>query len=109
MVLLKYGFWLFLILAVLLEVIADVLFKKWSLENKNLLLVLGLFLYFIGTVFWAFSLKYEYLSKAISVFTVLNLVIITLVGVVLFKEHLSLVNKIGVLLGILSVGLIEWA
>lgn len=105
----KYGFWLFLILAVLLEVIADVLFKKWSLENKNLLLVLGLFLYFIGTVFWAFSLKYEYLSKAISVFTVLNLVIITLVGVVLFKEHLSLVNKIGVLLGILSVGLIEWA
>ena len=109
MVLFKYGFWLFLILAVLLEVIADVLFKKWSLENKNLLLVLGLFLYFIGTVFWAFSLKYEYLSKAISVFTVLNLVIITLVGVVLFKEHLSLVNKIGVLLGILSVGLIEWA
>ncbi len=97
-----------ILLAVLLEVAADVLFKKWSLENKNLLLGLGLFLYFIGTVFWAFSLKHEYLSKAISVFTVLNLILVVLVGVFLFKENLSSLNKLGIALGILSVVLIEW-
>jgi len=64
-------------------------------------------IYFIGSVFWAISLKYEYLSKAISVFAVLNLIIVVLVGVLYFKEDLSLINKIGIGLGILSVILIE--
>lgn len=94
-------------LAVALEVIGDVLFKKWSIDSKNVLLIFGLFIYFIGTIFWAISLKYEYLSKAISIFTVLNLIIIALVGVLYFKEDLSLINKIGIVLGISSVILIE--
>src|SRR3990172_11908044 len=97
---------LLILLAVSLEIIADIIFKKWSIDNKNLLLYIGLLIYFIGTIFWAFSLKYEYLSRAISVFTVLNLVIVVLVGVLYFKEDLSLINKIGIGLGILSVVLI---
>ena len=91
----------------LLEVVGDVFFKKWSTDSKNILLYIGLLIYFIGTIFWAISLKYEYLSKAISVFTVLNLVIVVLVGVLYFKEDLTLINKIGIGLGILSVVLIE--
>ena len=94
-------------LAVALEVVGDILFKKWSLDSRQALLYLGLLIYFIGTIFWAFSLRYEYISKAISVFTVLNLIIISLVGVLYFNEHLSLLNKIGLGLGILSVILIE--
>jgi len=74
---------------------------------KNILFYLGLLIYLMGTVFWAISLKYNYLSKAVSVFTVLNLIIVVLVGVVYFKENLSFTNKAGVLLGILSVILIE--
>ena len=95
------------ILAVFLEVIGDVLFKRWTLENKNILLIIGLIIYFIGTIFWAISLRYEYLSKAISVFTILNLIIVVLVGVIIFKEDLSLINKIGIGLGVISVILIE--
>jgi len=94
-------------LAVLLEVVGDILFKKWAIENRTILLVFGLLIYFIGTVFWAISLKYEYLSKAISVFTILNLIIIVLAGVLIFKENLSLINKIGIVIGIISVILIE--
>lgn len=106
-ILTKLLFFGLIILAVGLEVIGDVFFKKWSLENRNVLLVIGLAIYFIGTIFWAVSLKYEYLSKAISVFTVLNLVIVSLVGVLYFNEDLSLVNKIGIAVGIVSVILIE--
>jgi spermidine export protein MdtJ len=94
-------------LAVAFEVAGDIFFKKWSLEGRNILLALGLFVYFIGTVFWAVSLKYEYLSKAISVFMVLNILIVVLVGVIYFKENLSLVNKIGIGLAVLSIILIE--
>lgn len=94
-------------LAVAFEVAEDIFFKKWSLEGKNILLTAGLFVYFIGTVFWAISLKYESLSRAISVFMVLNLLVVVLVGVIYFKENLSLINKIGIGLAVLSIILIE--
>lgn len=94
-------------LAVVLEVISDILFKKWAIDGKNILLYLGLLIYCAGTIFWAVSLKHEYLSKAVSVFTILNLIIVVIVGVLYFQENLSLANKIGIGLGILSVILIE--
>jgi multidrug transporter EmrE-like cation transporter len=93
--------------AVGLEIVADILFKKWALGGKSLILALGLALYFAGTVLWAYSLKYEYLSKAITVFTVLNLAFVALAGVVFFNEQLSFVNKLGILLGLVSVALLQ--
>ena len=103
----KILFFSMIILAVALEVIADIFLKKWSIENKNSLLILGLGIYLIGTIFWAFSLKYEFLSKAVSIFTVLNLILVVLVGVLIFKEDLSTINKIGIALGAISIVLIE--
>lgn len=94
-------------IAVVLEIASDILFKKWAMENKNIIFIIGLLIYTVGTIFWAISLKYEYLSKAISIFTLINLIVIVLVGVLYFKEDLSLINKIGIGLGILSVILIE--
>ncbi len=67
----------------------------------------GLLFYLFASIFWAFSLKYEFLSKAISVFTVLNFIMIVLVGAIIFKENLSLINKIGILLVIISIILIQ--
>ena len=103
----KY-FLLIIFLAVLLEAFADILFKKWALHEGFLFLPIGVGLYAIGTIAWAYSLKFEFLSKAISVFTVLNLIVVVLAGVVFFKENLSFQNKIGILLGIVSVLLLEF-
>jgi multidrug transporter EmrE-like cation transporter len=103
----KQYFFFLIILAVAFEVVADILFKYWSINAKGVLLWSGVTLYAIGTVIWAFSLKYEFLSKAIVVFTVLNLVIVALVGVFLFKENLSSINKIGIILGIIGVILVQ--
>ncbi len=96
-----------ILIAVVLEVIADIFLKRRALENKNVLLLIGLLIYFAGTIFWAISLKYDYLSRAISIFTVLNLIALVLVGVIIFKEDLSTMNKLGVLLGVVSIILIE--
>jgi len=103
----KYIFLGLLLLAVILEVAADILFKKWTINGKNLLLYIGLAVYFVGTIFWALSLRHDYLAKAISLFTVLNLIIIVGVGIFVFKEDISLINKAGIALGIVSVILIE--
>jgi drug/metabolite transporter (DMT)-like permease len=104
----KWIFFGLIVVAVALEVAADVLFRKWSIENKALLLGAGLILYFIGTLFWAFSLKHETLSKSIVVFTLLNLIAGVAVGLLYFKEELSLFQKAGIGIGFLSVALIEW-
>lgn len=103
----KILFFVLIALAVFLEIIADILFKRWSLTNKTSLIIVGMLLYATGTLFWAFSLKYELLSKAVVIFTLANLIAIVLTGVLLFNEHLSTANKLGIALGILSVFLLE--
>lgn len=104
----RFTFFILIAAATLFEVAGDVLFKKWSLEHRAVWLTLGLVIYFVGTAFWAYSLKYELLSRAISIFTVVNLVAIVLVGVLFFNEELSIINKLGIALGVLSVILVEW-
>lgn len=104
---LKLTFFALIALAIIFEVTADIIFKQWSITKSNTLVSVGFIIYTIGTVFWIISLRYEGLAKAISLFTVLNLIIIAAVGIVLFKEHLSLVNKLGIALGIISVILLE--
>lgn len=103
----KILFWTFTLLGVGLEIAGDVFFKKWTVGNKPLLMWVGLIIYSIGALFWAFSLKYEMLSKAISIFTILNLVIVALIGIIFFKENISLVSKLGIVLGLISIVLIE--
>ena len=85
---LKIIFFVLIILGSVFEVVGDVFFKKWSIESKNILLGIGLLAYFTGSIFWAFSLKYEILSKAISVCIIVNLLIAILVGVIFFRENL---------------------
>ncbi len=48
---LKLIFFVLIGMAVILEVVADVFFKKWSLESRNTLFITGLLIYFIGTIF----------------------------------------------------------
>ena len=103
----KYLSTILILIAVVFEVGADILFKEWSLQHKQLLFYSGLGVYFVGTVFWAYSLKFDYLSKAITVFTVLNLIAVILVGVFFFHESLSNLNKLGIVLGIISVLLLQ--
>ena len=103
----KIIFFILIIAGTVLEVFGDVLFKKWVVDHRNLFFWTGFTIYAIDTLFWAYSLKYETLSKAIAVFTILNLIIIVLVGVIFFKENLTLANKIGIVLGVLSILLME--
>jgi len=83
-----------IILVACLEVGGDILFKKWSIEHQSGLLVVGLLMYLVGAAFWAFSLRYEYLSKAIVGFVAANLIFDVLAGVFLFSEHLTITQKL---------------
>ena len=103
----KFHFLLLILGGVLLEVIADILFKIWAIQSKSIYLSLGLAIYVTGTILWAYSLKFELLSKAISIFTICNLIAVILVGVIFFKEDVSTLSKVGIGLGIVSVILMQ--
>ena len=47
-------------------------------------------------------------SRAIVAFAVLNVVMVAVAGVLLFGEHLSWVNRLGIVLAVLSLVLVEW-
>jgi multidrug transporter EmrE-like cation transporter len=103
----KKYFLLIILAAASVEVVADILFKKWSINGKNIFILIGIALYIVGTVIWAFSLKFEMLSKSIAIFSILNLIAVALAGFIIFKEEISFVNKIGFILGLISIILIE--
>ena len=56
-------FFILIIIAVSLEIGADIIFKKWAIENQTMLFAVGMIVYLIGTAFWAYSLKFEMLSE----------------------------------------------
>jgi len=92
---------------VLLEVAGDVFFKHWAETEKRFILGIGFALYALGSVLWAWSLKFEDLSKAGTLFMLLNVVCIAVVGVVIFKERLSAMNVAGIALAMVSIYLLE--
>lgn len=49
--------------AVVFEAVADISFKFSHLQNRQVWLWLGIGLYTVGTVIWAFSLRYDIYPK----------------------------------------------
>lgn len=104
----KILFLILVILASLFEAMGDIFLKKWSMASQPLFFILGIFVYIIATLVWAFSLRYEMLSKAIVICSIVNLLVVILAGVFLFSEQLSLINKFGIIIGVIAVILLQF-
>lgn len=98
--------YLMLALALVAEIAADYFFKLWSLSDKTLEIVTGVGLYCIATVFFALSLKNESLTKMVCVFTIINCVAASLIGIY-FGEPFPLRIKLGVLTAMLTIYLLR--
>ncbi len=103
----KILFFSLVLASVLFESFGDILFKKWALAPSWLLFAIGMALWMASGVFWVWSLKFELLTKAGMVFTIMSLAFITGAGIFYFKEELTWWNRIGLCLGLLSIILLE--
>jgi multidrug transporter EmrE-like cation transporter len=90
-----------------LEVFADIFFKIWNDKGGNHLIITGILLYLIGTGCWVASLKYLTFTKSGVIFLLLNIILLSLTGLFFFKDDLSVINKVGILLGIASIIMVE--
>jgi multidrug transporter EmrE-like cation transporter len=100
-------FYALLMFAVILESGADVLFRKCGLATNTPLFLAALAVYVVGGACWGLSLQYREVSRGIIVFAMLNVMVVTVAGVLLFDEQLSFTNKLGILCGLGSLILIE--
>jgi spermidine export protein MdtJ len=92
-----------MIAAVVFEVSGDLLFRKWGLEQRWPVFVASLLIYNLAAIAWGFSLRHIQVSTAIVVLGVLNVVLVVIGGVVLYREQLSATQMIGIGLGIVCL------
>jgi drug/metabolite transporter (DMT)-like permease len=94
-------------ITLIFDILGDFMAKKWGMENKAIFLYLLIFFYSVSGVLWGLSLRYGELSKGTMIINLLNVFIMIIIGVVVFKEDLTLPNKIGIALGLVSIYLIQ--
>ncbi len=88
--------------------VGDVVFKYWTLTSKPVLYVLGIPIYLVALLFLAESYKYQHMAGASLVLTTLNTLLLVVVSSLLFREHLSPVQWVGIALGIAAVVCIQF-
>lgn len=94
---------------VLFEAIADIFSKNWSLKGGWVLAAGALVSYAIANTFWLFALKNgSGLGKGAVIFSISSAVLAIALGFFLYKEPVSRLQFIGLILGIVSLVLIFW-
>ena len=98
---------IFIFIGAIIEALADIFFKIWNDKGDIYLIIIGTVLYLIGTGFWVISLRYESFTKSGTIFLLLNVILLSLIGSFLFKDNISLINRIGIAIGIVSIIMID--
>ncbi len=93
----------------LFETLADIFAKEWQLAGRGIKLGCALLFYTLASSFWLIALKSgSGLARGVLLFSVMCAVAGTFVGLVLFKEELSRLQGIGMLVGFLAIVLLMW-
>lgn len=91
----------------LILTIGDVFMKQWSFNNNWLTFSIGLLTWTIGLVFLAFSFKYKNIAVASLIFSLSNVIFLTLLSWIYYKEALTTYQLIGMIIGVVSVIFLE--
>lgn len=98
-----------LTLLIVFELIADICAKSWSLGKHPYLWIAALLSYIIGNAFWLFALKNGVgLGRGAIIFSLCSEMLALIVGFWYFHEQVSVIQMIGIFLGVLSLILIFW-
>lgn len=94
---------------VFFELIADILAEKWSLAHHGWLWAAALVCYMLGNVSWLIALRNgSGLGRGAVLFSVASALLAVIVGIVMYHEKVTVVQALGIMLGIASIALIYW-
>jgi len=102
--------WIFpIFLLIFFEFIADILAKQWSIHRGFMLATGALLSYLVANSFWLFALKNgSGLARGAVIFSVASGIIAVGLGLLVYKEEVTRTQVIGLVLGLISIGLIFW-
>ncbi len=100
-------FWIYLLIAILTEVVGTTLMKVSQGLTRLIPSVLMFLLYGISFVFMAFALKKIEVSTAYAIWSGLGTALIAIIGIVWFRESINLPKLVGLVLIIGGVVLLN--
>lgn len=100
-------FYALIITVALFDLIAEYAGKMWVLAGKPVYLWLTCAGFAAAGYFFAHSLKFEGVAIANILWIALTIILVTLMGYFVFKEHLSLINAIGMLVIVIGIILVN--
>ncbi len=94
---------------ILFEAVADVLAKEYQLRSSWWYAGAALFAYLLANTSWLIALKAgSGLGRGAVIFSVASAILAVLIGVVLYREHVTPFQLAGMLLGVVAITLIFW-
>ena len=87
--------------------VGDIFMKQWSLNDNWLTFLTGMGVWIIGLVCLAFSFKTKNIAVASLIFSLSNVILLTLVSWLYYKEPLTTTQIIGMVLGTSAVIFLE--
>ena len=85
----------------------DVLLGHWARTSNWIFLVIGLVLNVIGILFYANTLSFRSVGIATAIFLAINIIAVSIAGVIFFREQFSVMQFIGIGLIVVAIMLIE--
>jgi len=89
--------------------IGDIFQKEWIIRNNNWLFWIGIFLYTIGGVLLAICYRYKNMATATMIYITFNVITLVIVSWIWYKEDLNMMAIIGLGLGLISIGILEYS
>lgn len=102
--------WIFFLgLLIATEAVADIIAKEYQLKAGVVRFSGAIFAYVIANVFWLVALRYGAgLTKGAIFFSVASAILAIIIGLVLYKETLTTLQIIGVVIGFIAIILLSW-
>lgn len=98
-----------LLILVLLEASADILAKTWQIKSIWFWAAAALIAYLLANMFWLLSLKNGAgLAKGAVLFSIMSAILAVIIGVVFYKEQITQIQLVGLIIGIIAIALIFW-
>lgn len=87
--------------------VGDIVSKVWVEKGNMWFYWIGLTIYMIGMNFLMQSFKFKNIAVASMIFVLFNIITLSLISWFYFKEKLSVIEIIGICLGLASVIILE--
>ncbi len=96
-------------LLIVFEMVADIFAKEWQLKGASWRWMGAIGAYVIANSFWLYALRNGAgLARGGLIFAVSCAVMAVLIGVWMYREEVTRVQAVGIILGLVSLCLIFW-